>query len=450
MVRLLRHASTITPALLIVACLALAVPIAQASASAASTSKSTASLPVVLCPTTYATPPGPEATPKTHFAVRRELEARVSLYTDTKRQMGPVLGPKGWRCQAEIAEDGGAALAIAPNDPAQFIAPADQSANTPLTKVSGGVIVAVSQGGCQGCVAAAACPYFKNAPQQLNQPSTSCKVTRPKGQVVKYISGTSTSSSGAVELKTPTGRDDEIQVIRYRDNPDGEGQEVQETCVLPRSQMNVCAAAVRQFSSTNWLFTPEPVATTKTTPTQSSSTQSTAAVTTLIEQSQSVPASEVTVQLDNDETTWAYWTVNNPNLGVAEGFAQLVGGTWEIAAGPGSADVGCSPGPTVPMQVLTYFGQSCSSSGNSGSTGVGNSGSGNSGNSGVTNTQTTISTSAAYQEGYSWGKLITGNPGANGAGMSEFEVSAACKKNFVGDLAATSAYYSGCMAGAGY
>lgn len=115
-----------------------------------------------------------------------------------------------------------------------------------------------------------------------------------------------------------------------------------------------------------------PVATTTTPSTAVSSSAATSAVTSLVEQSLSVPANEVTVQIDNDEPTWAFWTVNDPNVGGGAGFANLIGGSWEIAAGPGSADVGCAPGPTVPPQVMTYFGQTCppGNSGNSGNIGT--------------------------------------------------------------------------------
>lgn len=186
---------------------------------------------------------------------------------------------------------------------------------------------------------------------------------------------------------------------------------------------------------------PAAVTTTTTSPSSSSVTV-VAGVTSLVEQSLSVPANGITVHADNDEPTWAFWTVNDPNNGAAAGFANLIGGSWQIAAGPGSADVGFAPGPTVPPQVMTYFGQTCRT-GNTGNTG--NTGTGTTGNTGASSPPT-ISVQGAYQEGYQWGKQIQ----SNGQGLAEFMASAACKRTFADDPAATSAYYSGCMAGAGY
>lgn len=191
-----------------------------------------------------------------------------------------------------------------------------------------------------------------------------------------------------------------------------------------------------------------PSATTTTTTTNLSAAVS--AVTALVEQTLSLPSNEITVTIDKDEPSWASWTVNDPNAGPAYGFSELIGGTWQVVAGPGSAGVGCPGGSAVvPPQVMTYFGTVCPSTGTGGTGATGSTGNTGTGNTGTV-TPPTISTSSAYNEGYQWGQQITGNPGANGAGLSEFAASAACKKNFPGDPAAQSAYYSGCMAGAGY
>jgi hypothetical protein len=215
-----------------------------------------------------------------------------------------------------------------------------------------------------------------------------------------------------------------------------------------KSPFNPVTLAMVQDCAASGIRAPLIPPTSSSTSTAQSSAAAISAVTSLVESSLSLPANEITVTIDNDQPSWAYWTVNNPNVGTAYGFSQLIGGTWEIVAGPGSFGVGCPGGgqgqAVIPPQVMTYFGTTCPP------TGSGNSGtSGSTGNTGSV-TQPTISTSAAYNEGYLWGQQITSNPGANGAGLSEFEASAACKKNFPGDPAAQSAYYSGCMSGAGY
>jgi hypothetical protein len=66
------------------------------------------------------------------------------------------------------------------------------------------------------------------------------------------------------------------------------------------------------------------------------------------------------VTLDQHNPAWARWSVVDPSIGSAYGFAQLAGGSWSVVAGPGSAEVGCpSSGASVPAQILSDFGATC-------------------------------------------------------------------------------------------
>lgn len=71
----------------------------------------------------------------------------------------------------------------------------------------------------------------------------------------------------------------------------------------------------------------------------------------------SEPASAFTVNLDPNDSSWARWTVSDPNLGTAYGYAQDLGGSWQVVSGPGSGQVGCTH---VPLQILSDFGETCS------------------------------------------------------------------------------------------
>jgi hypothetical protein len=74
----------------------------------------------------------------------------------------------------------------------------------------------------------------------------------------------------------------------------------------------------------------------------------------------SEPAAAFNVKLDPNSPTWAFWSVYDPYLGSAYGFAQSSGGTWQIVAGPGSSGVGCPGGPqVVPPEIMSDLGVGC-------------------------------------------------------------------------------------------
>ena len=71
-------------------------------------------------------------------------------------------------------------------------------------------------------------------------------------------------------------------------------------------------------------------------------------------------ASAFNVVTDPHNTTWDQWTVNDPALGPAYGFAhQSAKGTWQLVAGPGSVAVGCGQPEQVPRMILADFKQDC-------------------------------------------------------------------------------------------
>ncbi len=78
----------------------------------------------------------------------------------------------------------------------------------------------------------------------------------------------------------------------------------------------------------------------------------------------SEPASAFTVTLDHNNPDWSRWSVNDPSIGSGYGYAELVNGTWQIVAGPGSGEVGCPPSTDlVPAEILSDFGAPCPSGG---------------------------------------------------------------------------------------
>lgn len=76
----------------------------------------------------------------------------------------------------------------------------------------------------------------------------------------------------------------------------------------------------------------------------------------------SEPATAFTVTADHNNPDWSRWTVNDPSIGSGYGYAELMSGAWQIAAGPGSGEVGCPPAThLVPTQILSDFGAACPS-----------------------------------------------------------------------------------------
>ncbi len=107
------------------------------------------------------------------------------------------------------------------------------------------------------------------------------------------------------------------------------------------------------------LPSPSPTTTT-TTPLMNDTTGAVVASVTIAENE---PASYVTATLDPNDPTWSKWNINDPNIGSAYGFSELIDGTWQLEAGPGSAEVGCpGGGPQVPSLIISDLGAACPAS----------------------------------------------------------------------------------------
>jgi hypothetical protein len=140
-----------------------------------------------------------------------------------------------------------------------------------------------------------------------------------------------------------------------------------------------------------------------------------------------VPTSAFTATLDSNNSDWIMWTVQDPSIGSASGFAEYTTGTWQIVAGPGSDDVGCTSPGQVPSSVLSDFSETCTSDSSS--------------SSGTTSTATAQS---AYQDGYATGQ--TSSAGFVSGGESE---QTACRSVPPADVSAglSGDWLSGCENG---
>jgi hypothetical protein len=139
------------------------------------------------------------------------------------------------------------------------------------------------------------------------------------------------------------------------------------------------------------------------------------------------PSSAFSVKLDSDNPAWAKWEVDDPNVGVAYGFAESSAGVWTVVAGPGTADVGCPPPETlaVPASILDYFNLSCDASS-------------------VPVAQ--VTPAEAYQIGFDRGKTMEFPSSFSSATAARFATND-CNANEYGESDLNAQYDSGCVAG---
>src|SRR5664279_4410025 len=84
----------------------------SAAAAKSGETSSTITLRVSACPTSYATPPEEDGDVPFSESVRLPEKIRhdFALFTDSKREMAPLLAPRGWHCSVDVGEDGSAGI----------------------------------------------------------------------------------------------------------------------------------------------------------------------------------------------------------------------------------------------------------------------------------------------------------------------------------------------------
>jgi Protein kinase domain len=118
-----------------------------------------ASLPVVACPTSYAMDPAPapkNLPPTLTVNVPADLVSQLSVYADEAGIM-VLIAPSGWDCTASLGADGSSVESVTPTGEVftqnEALPPGSQEE----------AIVGTQNGGCQGCAAGQACPFFEVA-----------------------------------------------------------------------------------------------------------------------------------------------------------------------------------------------------------------------------------------------------------------------------------------------
>ncbi len=228
-----------------------AVTTTSLSAATDPTADITASLAVVACPTSYAVnlPPVSRHLPSTvQASVPPDLASQLSVYADEAGDMG-LLAPSGWHCTASFGADGSSEESVTPRGE---VLP--QGGELP----SGShveAIVGTQNGGCQGCAASQACPFFSSAEQAdpfdcMNaSPRSKEEVTRLASNIVAFedppgFAGDANPSGGAYPANA---------VMTYTHDPGGSSGDFWsswlETCTLPTNQHALCTTVLNDFAS---------------------------------------------------------------------------------------------------------------------------------------------------------------------------------------------------------
>lgn len=220
------------------------------------------SVKVTECSTVYGAgrPPPGHGGKTEHITVPSTVVGKVGLYTDARRTVEPLLGPKGWSCDAVVGADGSVSLTLA----ATRSLLRHRSASVGSKTASGGPgIHASTNGGCQGCMALQVCGLFPSDLAALGAAGTTCRSTPPRRETDTEVAGSPSAGYGTVAFIDPPnvkgtgtgsgGRDRALGVVTASGNPNGSGgSDAVVSCVLPRADYSLCASVVQRFVVTNW------------------------------------------------------------------------------------------------------------------------------------------------------------------------------------------------------
>jgi signal peptidase I len=205
-----------------------------------------ASVSVVVCPTTFGvSPPAAKSLPASiRVTVPRNLVGQVAFYSDDQGTM-ELLGPTGWVCTASYGANGSGGVSVYPTGAS---APHSQ----PFEASTAEAIVASETSVCLGCREQQACALFASAANDLKQTyGTACRKTRPAAEavtalstgVVAFMDPPSVAGDGS-----PSGGPFPANGVMtyYSGNENGSWLD---TCTLPASDHLLCTAALNLFTS---------------------------------------------------------------------------------------------------------------------------------------------------------------------------------------------------------
>jgi hypothetical protein len=210
----------------------------------------TATLRVVVCPTTYGVTQAPA--PPLPATLTVEVPAgqanALAVYTDGRGTM-KLLAPAGWACRATYGADGSGGVAVYPPGGAlsadAFGAGWSLPAGSPVEAVVGSETSA-----CQGCGLGQACPLFPAAAVAFQSEfGRACPTARPDGETVDHL------GAGVVAFGDPPGvaGDGSPSGGAYPANgvetfpAAGQSGSWIDTCTLPTSDKSLCTTVLNNF-----------------------------------------------------------------------------------------------------------------------------------------------------------------------------------------------------------
>jgi serine/threonine protein kinase len=221
------------------------------SAATNPTADISASLPVVACPTSFAVelPSVSKKLPSlVQASVPANLASQLSVYADQAGDMG-LLAPRGWDCKASFGADGSSVESVIPHG--QVLPRGGVLSSGSRVEA----IVGTQNGGCEGCAASQACPFFTSADEA--DPFDCINATPPSGEVVTRL------ASNIVGFEDPPGLAGDANpsggaypanaVMTFTHDPRGSSGDFWsswlETCTLPNGQHTLCTAVLNDFAS---------------------------------------------------------------------------------------------------------------------------------------------------------------------------------------------------------
>jgi hypothetical protein len=242
--------------------LALERPIAQLTSFAPRPSIVQVSLSVETCTSVYGVErDDPPKVPSTAtVSIRADLAVKVALYTDEKRQMGPLLGPRDWSCRAMQGANGSVEMFLVDG-------PVPSGQSWTIAKPQERVVLASIPSAC--CADTEACSLVPRARVgvrerlMLDPLATGACAPPPKNEIVTWM-------RGSLEQPDPAG-----DIVRFFDPPDVKGSgygsggknpahgilsysrlpEIHSavarkmTCVLPPEDAGLCEALLEHFAA---------------------------------------------------------------------------------------------------------------------------------------------------------------------------------------------------------
>jgi hypothetical protein len=215
--------------------------------SAGAAAAVSATVPVVRCPTTFAsTAPTTTAPVPTKLTVplSAAAAAQVAAYTDMDGTF-VVFGPRGWNCKALFGADGSGGIEVIPPGEVVHVDPGQRWHLQKGSVIQ--AIVGFTTGGSPVQAASVACPLFRNAQTAANQGLGSCGFKRPAKEVVTHV-GTEevkfVDPPGVTGDGAPSGGKDAADGVMFYIASKTNPQAAAVTCTATRSEQSVCRSVL--------------------------------------------------------------------------------------------------------------------------------------------------------------------------------------------------------------